>query len=86
MSGALTTDKNYKFETISDIKFENLSVFNKREIQCPFKFKFSFAAGERHFECYARTEIEQRIWVQTLCRIIDCNNGISPEISGFKST
>jgi len=63
MSGSLAADKNYGFETISEIKFENLSVFNKKETLCPYKFKFSFVANERHFECFARTEIEQRIWV-----------------------
>lgn len=37
------------------------------------------------FECYARTDVESRIWVQTLCRAIDTNHGVSAQVSGVRS-
>lgn len=49
------------------------------------KHKFRFQAGDRVFECYARTELEQKVWVKTLSRVVDFNNGVSAEISAIKS-
>ena len=49
------------------------------------KHKFRFWAGERLFECYARTEMEQKVWVKTFSRVVDFNNGLSAEISAIKS-
>jgi len=80
-----SNSKTYLFSSLTEVSFETLSVYDIESL-VKFRYKFSFVVGGRLFECYARTNVECKIWVYTFCRIIDFNNGISPEISGVKST
>lgn len=81
----LKNGKVIPFKDLAEVNFEEIDIHDKETDKIKWRQKFSFVANELRFECYARTEVECKIWVQTFCRIIDFNNGISPEVSGVKS-
>ena len=76
--------KQYSFSQMADVQFDSVTVYDKGS-HLAFKHKFNFTVQERVYECYARTDIEMKLWVQTLSRVLDCNQGIAPEVSGVRS-
>ena len=69
---------------MSEVNFAELDCYDE-EISLKFTNKFTFVLEDRIYECYANTKVECKIWVQSFCRVLDLNEGISPEVSGSKS-
>lgn len=70
---------------MTEVNFESLNIYDT-EANLEFRYKFSVVLMERMYECYARTDVECKLWVQTFARVIDYIKGISAEVSGVKST
>ena len=56
------TCKEYPFSQLTHAALQSSSQFNT-EANIRFKCKFTFTISDRVFECYARTDVESRIWV-----------------------
>ena len=56
------------------------------DLNVPWKYKFVLELSSGSLiECYSRNMEERSLWIQSFCRVIDFNRGISPEQSGQKS-
>jgi hypothetical protein len=80
----LRSKKVYHFANLTRVEKGDLDVYNG-ELECPWKFKIILFFQTKELttlELFSRTKKERSIWIQSFCRVLDAQNGVSPVESG----
>ena len=62
------------FQEVERIEKQDLDIWNN-EAKVEFPYKFIVHTEKRMYEMFAKTKVEQELWVEYLCKIVDLNSG-----------